>query len=294
MADFKVNRICVVGAGQMGHQIGMLSALGGFQTTIQDLQESALEKAEVSLHRLMKKWVDKGKISGQEMENAFNRLQFTTSLADASKDADFVIEAVVEKLEVKRLVFEQLERCAPPHAIFASNSSTIVNSLIADATSRPDRVCNMHFFFPPLVMDCVEVVMSENTSDETAEIAMEVSKRMNRTALLLKKEVSGFVANRILGALHKEAMSLYESGIADFKDIDTICKKALNHPIGPFELMDLSGIDVCYYVMRQRFDETGNPEDKPPSILEEKVKAGDLGRKTGKGFYDYQKQEINS
>jgi 3-hydroxybutyryl-CoA dehydrogenase len=294
MADFKVNRICVVGAGQMGHQIGMLSALGGFQTTIQDLQENALEKAEVSLRRIMKKWVDKGKISEQEMENAFNLLQFTTSLAEASKDADFVIEAVVEKLEVKRLVFEQLERCAPPHAIFASNSSTIVNSLIADATSRPDRVCNMHFFFPPLVMDCVEVVMSEKTSDETAEIAMEVSKRMNRTALLLKKEVSGFVANRILGALHKEAMHLYESGIADFKDIDTICKKALNHPIGPFELMDLSGIDVCYYVMLQRFDETGNPEDKPPSILEEKVKAGDLGRKTGKGFYDYQKQEINS
>jgi 3-hydroxybutyryl-CoA dehydrogenase len=291
MADFKVNRICVVGAGQMGHQIGMLSALGGFQTTIQDLQESALENAEVSLRGLMKKWVEKGKISQQEIENAFNRLQFTTNLADASKDADFVIEAVVEKLEVKRLVFEQLERFAPPHAIFASNSSTIVNSLIADTTSRPDKVCNMHFFFPPLVMDCVEVVMSKKTSQETAEIAMEISKRMNRTALLLRKEISGFVANRILGALHKEAMSLYESGITDFKDIDTICKKALNHPIGPFELMDLSGIDVCYYVMQQRFAETGNTEDKPPSILEEKVKAGELGRKTGKGFYDYQKQE---
>ncbi|MED1204059.1 3-hydroxyacyl-CoA dehydrogenase family protein [Heyndrickxia acidicola] len=294
MADFKVKRICVVGAGQMGHQIGMLSALGGFHTTVQDLSESALEKAEVSLRSIMKKWVDKGRITGHEAEAAFNRLHFTTSLEDASKDADFVIEAVVEKLEVKRQVFEQLERFAPSHAIFASNSSTIVSSLIADATSRPEKVCNMHFFFPPLVMDCVEVVMSEKTSEETAETTLEVSKRLNRTALLLRKEISGFVANRILGALHKEAINLYESGIADFKDIDIICKKALNHPIGPFELMDLSGIDVCYFVMQQRFEETGNPEDKPPSILEDKVKAGNLGRKTGKGFYDYQKQEIKS
>ncbi len=145
----------------------------------------------------------------------------------------------------------------------------------------------MHFFFPPLVMDCVEVVMSERTSTETAELTMGVCKKIGRTGVLLQKEISGFVANRILGALRREAIALYEEGIADFEDIDTICKKALNHPMGPFELMDLSGIDVSYYVSVQRYAETGDEADKPAACIEEKVKAGTLGRKTGKGWYEY-------
>ncbi|WP_267930372.1 3-hydroxyacyl-CoA dehydrogenase family protein [Cytobacillus spongiae] len=284
----KVQQIAVIGAGQMGHQIGMLCALGGFHTTIQDVQEEALTKAKQSLAILMGKWVEKGKLSPDQKAAAFRRLHFTTSLEEAVKPADFVIEAVVEKLHVKKAVFKELEKYAQQHTIFATNSSTIVNSLIAGVTQRPDKVVNMHFFFPPLVMDCVEVVVSEQTSEETARVTMEVCEKVNRTALLLKKEISGFVANRILGALQKEALSLYEQGIADFKDIDMICRKALNHPIGPFELMDLSGIDVGYYVMEQRYQETGNEEDRPTPSMHEKVEQGHLGRKTGKGWYEYQ------
>ncbi|MEK3805014.1 3-hydroxyacyl-CoA dehydrogenase family protein [Metabacillus sp. SLBN-84] len=287
-----IQQISVIGAGQMGHQIAMLCALGGYETVIQDVQESALEKAEASLRNLMDKWVSKSKLTEEQKEAAFGRLTFTTSLEQAAAHADFIIEAVVEKLDVKRELFAKLDQMAKPHAIFASNSSTIVNSLIASATNRADKVVNMHFFFPPLVMDCVEVVMSEDTSKETADLTMDVCKTINRTAVLLNKEISGFIANRILGALQREAVYLYEEGYASFQDIDTICRKALNHPIGPFELMDLSGIDVGYYVMQQRYAESGDPADKPFACIEQKVRQGDLGRKTGKGWYTYQKEEV--
>ncbi|KEZ49912.1 MULTISPECIES: 3-hydroxyacyl-CoA dehydrogenase family protein [Metabacillus] len=287
-----IQQISVIGAGQMGHQIAMLCALGGYETVIQDVQESALEKAEASLRKLMDKWVSKSKLTEEQKEAAFGRLTFTPSLEQAAAHADFIIEAVVEKLDVKRELFAKLDQMAKPHAIFASNSSTIVNSLIASATNRADKVVNMHFFFPPLVMDCVEVVMSEDTSKETADLTMDVCNTINRTAVLLNKEISGFIANRILGALQREAVYLYEEGYASFQDIDTICRKALNHPIGPFELMDLSGIDVGYYVMQQRYAESGDPADKPFACIEQKVRQGDLGRKTGKGWYTYQKEEV--
>ncbi|MDQ0483299.1 3-hydroxyacyl-CoA dehydrogenase family protein [Guptibacillus hwajinpoensis] len=294
MKSKDIKNISVLGAGSMGHQIGMLCALGGYETTIQDINEAALTDAGEKLEGIMTKWVKKGKITEEMKNDAFNRLHYTTSLEEAAVQADFIIEAIVEKLDAKREVFQKLDELAAPDVIFASNSSTIVNSLIASVTSRKDKVVNMHFFFPPLVMDCVEVVMSDDTSEETAKMTMDVCERINRTGVLLKKEISGFVANRILGALQKEAMYLYEEGIADFKDIDLICRKALNHPIGPFELMDLSGIDVGYYVMQQRYNETGNPEDKPSKAIEEKVKEGTLGRKTGKGWYDYTKEGVKN
>ncbi|WP_165996026.1 3-hydroxyacyl-CoA dehydrogenase family protein [Bacillus sp. Cs-700] len=290
----EIKKITVLGAGSMGHQIGMLCALGGYETMIQDINEAALKDAGEKLEGIMSKWVKKGKITEDQKTAAFGRLQFSTNLEEAALRADFIIEAIVEKLDVKREVFEKLDQLADPNTILATNSSTIVNSLIASATNRKDKVVNMHFFFPPLVMDCVEVVMSEATSEETAQLTMAVCERINRTGVLLKKEISGFVANRILGALQKEAMYLYEEGIADFQDIDLICRKALNHPIGPFELMDLSGIDVGYYVMQQRYNETGNPEDKPSKAIEDKVKAGKLGRKTGKGWYDYSKEGVKN
>lgn len=266
-----IKRITVIGAGQMGHQIAMLCALGEFETKIQDVEEKPLKLAEQKLNAIMDKWVLKGKISEEQKAAAFSRLSFTTSLEEAACDADFVIEAIVEKLNVKKEVFSKLDQLTPSHAILATNSSTIVNSLIGEVTSRPDKIVNMHFFFPPLVMDCVEVVMSEQTSEETARLTMELSEKLNRTAVLLKKEISGFIANRILGALQREAVFLYENGYAEYRDIDIICKKALNHPIGPFELMDLSGIDVGYYVMEQRYKETGDPADKPFACIEEKV-----------------------
>ncbi|SFG51034.1 3-hydroxybutyryl-CoA dehydrogenase [Halobacillus alkaliphilus] len=289
----KVEQIAVIGAGSMGHQIAMLGALAGFRTSLQDISNDSLAQAKDKLADIMDKWVAKNKISEADRNEAFSRLTFTTDLRDAASEADLVIEAVVEKLAVKREVFSKLDEIVPSYAILATNSSTIVSSLIADSTSRPGNVCNMHFFFPPLVMDCVEVVKGEHTTEETAAVAMEVCEQMNRTAVLLEKEISGFIANRILFAIQKEAMSLYEGGYADFKDIDKITKKALHHPIGPFELMDLSGIDVGYYVMQQQYEETKDPNDKPSKTLTEKVEAGELGRKTGKGFYTYDNKVRN-
>ena len=294
MSNNKIQSISVIGEGQMGHQIAMLAALGGFNTVLQDVQDTALQSAREKLEAIMNKWVQKGKLSEDSRLAAFTRLQFTTDMNKAASKADLIIEAVVEKIEVKQEVFAKLEQLAPANAIFATNSSTIVNSSLSGVTNRPDKFINMHFFFPPLVMDCVEVVMSDQTSEETAKLALEVTEKMNRTGILLRKEISGFVANRILGALQREALYLYEEGIADYKDIDLICRKALSHPIGPFELMDLSGIDVGYYVMQQRYKETGDPEDKPNACIEEKVKQGNLGRKTGKGWYDYTNQGVKN
>ncbi|MDF1998250.1 3-hydroxyacyl-CoA dehydrogenase family protein [Peribacillus frigoritolerans] len=294
MTNKQFQSITVIGAGQMGHQIAMLAALGGYETILQDVHENALNAAKEKLDVILTKWVQKGKLSEDRKLAAFSRLQYTTDLEKAASGADLIIEAVVEKLDVKQEVFAKLEELAPAETIFATNSSTIVNSLIASVTNRPDKFINMHFFFPPLVMDCVEVVMSDQTSEETAKLAMEVTENMNRTGVLLRKEISGFVANRILGALQREALYLYEEGIVDYKDIDLICRKALGHPIGPFELMDLSGIDVGYFVMQQRFNETGNQEDKPNACIEEKVNKGHLGRKTGKGWYDYPNQGVKN
>lgn len=289
-----IRQISVMGAGQMGHQIAMLCALGGFETTLYDLDKGQLIKAEERLRFLMDQWVQKGKINEEEMKLAFSKLSFTADFDRAAKEPDLVIEAVVEKLSVKKELFQALEKKVPEHTIFATNSSTIVNSLLAPVTSRADRFVNMHFFFPPLVMNCVEVVMSEQTSEETAQTAMAVCEQINRRPFLLRKEISGFVANRILGAIHKEALHLYEEGIADFQDIDQICRTALGHPIGPFELLDLSGNDVIYYVMQQRYEETGDLKDKPNESIVEKVKQGKLGRKTGSGWYEYGKNQEKS
>ncbi|AIF44913.1 3-hydroxyacyl-CoA dehydrogenase family protein [Virgibacillus sp. SK37] len=282
-----VQQVAVIGAGSMGHQIAMLSALGGFKTYLQDVQEPALVKAKEQLTGHMDKWVAKEKITQEGKEKAFSHLHFTTSMEEAVQHADLVIEAVVEKLDVKQKVFRQLDELAPEHTILASNSSTIVNSKLATVTARPDKVLNMHFFFPPLVMDCVEVVKSEKTSDETAQTGMDFCEKIDRTGVLLEKEIYGFIANRLLFAISNEALYLFENGYADFEAIDLITKKALRHPIGPFELMDLSGIDVGYYANMQLYQETGDPKDLPAKSIEEKVEAGHLGRKTGKGWYDY-------
>ncbi|MGE6379005.1 3-hydroxyacyl-CoA dehydrogenase family protein [Peribacillus muralis] len=294
MTNEQIQSITVIGAGQMGHQIAMLAALGGYETILQDVQEQALQEAKRKLEAIMTNWVQKGKLTEDRKLAAFSRLQYTSDLERAASGADLIIEAVVEKLDVKQDVFAKLDKLAPAETIFATNSSTIVNSLLSSVTKRPDKFINMHFFFPPLVMDCVEVVMSDQTSEETAKQAMKVTQTMNRTGVLLRKEISGFVANRILGALQREALYLYEEGIVDYEDIDLICRKALGHPIGPFELMDLSGIDVGYFVMQQRYNETGNPEDKPNACIEEKVKQGHLGRKSGKGWYEYPNQGVKN
>lgn len=279
--------VAVAGSGTMGSQIAMVAALAGYDVVLQDIAKESLTKANDMLQARMKRDVEKGRRTPEEVEEAFLRLEFTTDV-NKMKDAEIVIEAVIENLDVKRELFKQLSEITKRDAILATNSSTIVSSKLADIVENPARVCNIHFFNPALVMEMVEVVKGPHTSDETAEKAMAFVQSIGKTPVLLKKEISGFIANRILGKVFDEAVFLYENGYATHEEIDLICKKALNHPIGPFELMDLVGIDVSYNARLQRYRESGDERDKPAKLLEEKVKKGELGRKTGKGFYTYE------
>ena len=285
-----VNKILVVGAGAMGSQIGMVCSLAGYEVVVQDIDENMLAEAQDQLEKRMARNVEKERNSQEEVDDAFGRINFTTDLEGPASDADVVIEAAVEKLDVKREIFARLDEVAPEHTILTTNSSTIVSSQIADATERPDRMCNMHFFNPALIMKCVEVVRGPETSDATVDTTVELARRIGKAPVILEKEISGFVANRILGALRDEAIYLYENGVSSFEDIDTACKTALGHPMGPFELMDLTGIDIGYYVKMARYEESGDPDDKPSKSVTEKFEKGELGRKTGKGWYEYDEQ----
>ncbi len=284
---FRVRTVLVVGAGTMGSQIGMTCALSGFDATVTDVDDAALDRAVSQLRQRLSRDVEKGRRSPADVDAAFGRVRFSTDLGAAAARADYVIEAAVEKLDVKRRIFAELDAAAPPHAILATNSSTIVSSRLADATRRPDRVCNLHFFNPALVMTCVEVVRGPATSDATVQTSVEFARRLGKTPVLLQREIPGFIANRILNAVRDEAIFLLEHGVASVPDIDTACRTALGYPMGPFELMDLTGIDIGYLTKQDRFAETGDPRDRPSRSVTALVERGELGRKTGRGWYDY-------
>lgn len=281
-----MKNIAVIGAGTMGAQIAMVCALKGYKVLLNDIEQESLNKAQESLQVQMNRRIEKGRLNEQQVDEAFANLELTTDLHKV-KDVDLVIEAIVEKLSVKRELFAKLDEITRDDTILATNSSTIVSSKIADVTNKPENVCNIHFFNPPLVMELVEVVKGEHTSEETAQKAVEFVKTIDKIPVLLRKEISGFIANRIVGKIMDEAVFLLENGYATHEEIDIVCEKALNHPIGPFALMDLTGIDVNYFVRMQRYNETENEADKPSKLIQEKVAKGELGRKTGKGFYEY-------
>jgi 3-hydroxybutyryl-CoA dehydrogenase len=283
----QVEKICVVGAGNMGHQIALGAALAGYKVKCTDTFPEVLQKAEQFADSYLPERVAKGKLSEEAAGAARSNLTFTPDLREAACDADLVIEAVIEKLEVKRQVFAQLDEICPPQAILATNSSYIVSSKVADATKRPAKVCNMHFFNPALVMKLVEVVKGPHTSEETAQAAMEAAKKMGKIPVLLHKEIYGFLVNRIVTAVRNEALYLYDLGVASYEDIDTAIVNGLGYPMGPFKLMDLVGIDLVYDITMGRFRDTGDPAHKPSPTVVEKYIKGEWGRKKGKGFYDY-------
>jgi 3-hydroxybutyryl-CoA dehydrogenase len=285
-ASTEIKKVVVVGAGTMGSQIALQTAYSGrYQVTLVDAEQGQLERARAQNEKLVARAVERGRKTQEEGRAALDRILAVEDLKEAAGDADLVIEAVFEDLDVKREVFRTVDAQAPSHAILASNSSTIAISRLAEVTKRPERCCNMHFFHPVTVMQLCEVVRGPQTSDETVEAAMAFVRSIERIPVLINKEVWGFIVNRILFAASEEALRLYEGGYASFEDIDTAVRKGLNWPMGPFELMDFSGLDIYHDAMhdRHRLGEGG----PPPEVLKRKVAARELGRKSGKGFYEY-------
>ena len=284
MAEIK--QVVVVGAGTMGSQIALQTALSGrYSVRLVDAERRQLERATEQNEKLVARAVERGRLDSEQGRKALAAVESTSDLGKAVQDADLVIEAVFEDFDVKREVFERADRAAPEHAIIASNSSSIAISRLAAATSRPDRCCNMHFFHPVTVMQLCEVVEGPQTSPQTVETAMAFVLSIDRTPVHVRKEIHGFIVNRILFAALEEAVRLYRGGYAGFEDIDTAVRSGLNWPMGPFQLMDFSGIDVIVGVMADRHRLGEGPD--ADELLKDKVERGELGRKAKKGFYEY-------
>jgi 3-hydroxybutyryl-CoA dehydrogenase len=284
----ELKRVLVVGAGTMGSQIALQTALSGrYEVTLVDSAPGQLERARAQNRRLLDRSVEKGRLTETAAEQALARIKDSNDLASVAGTADLVIEAVIEVFDAKKSVFASLEKHAKKDAILASNSSTIAISRLAPFTGRPEQCCNMHFFHPVTVMQLCEVVRGPETSQETVATAMEFVRSIDRTPVLLQKEIWGFIVNRILFAASEEAMHLLEGGYAGAEDIDIAVQKGLNWPMGPFHLLDFSGLDIFYGAMKDRHRQ-GEGGDAP-ELLRNLVEAGHLGRKTGKGFFDYPK-----
>ncbi|TAE22249.1 MAG: 3-hydroxyacyl-CoA dehydrogenase family protein [Cytophagales bacterium] len=283
-----ITNIAIIGAGNMGHQIAVCAALAGFRVRCTDTNGAILDQAIAFADTYLTGRVTKGKLTQEAADQARARLAFVPMLEEAVADVDLVIEAIIEKLDVKRALFAQLDKLCPAHTILATNSSYIVSSKIADATSRPDKVCNMHFFNPALVMKLVEVVKGPHVSQETVDTVMTAARTMGKTPVLLHKEIYGFLVNRFLQATRQEALKLLDMGVASHEDIDTAVMNGLGYPMGPFQLLDLTGLDLAYHVGMEKYRETGDPADRPSPTVVEKFTKGEWGKKVGKGFYDYE------
>ncbi len=285
----EIKNVCVVGAGNMGHQIAMQCALYGYKTVSTDVIPAVLEKAEKFVDKYLPERVQKGKLTEDAAKKARSLISFTGDLKEAAKDADVVIEAILERIELKRTLFADLDKLAPAKAILATNSSFIVSSRIADVTKRPSQVCNLHFFNPALVMKLVEVVQGPHVSDETARCMLDFCLKIDKVPVHVRKEVDGFLLNRIFTVIGKEAQWMLEMGVASFEDIDKACVYGAGHPMGPFRLNDLTGLDLSYDIAMGRFLVTGDRADLPTPSLVRKVAEGKFGQKTGEGWYSYKK-----
>ena len=287
MAIDEIKKVCVVGAGTMGHQIALQCAVNNYDVRLVDTSKEVLDNAREKIRGVLEGRVSRGKISTDSMEKTLSKISCTTDLEKAAGDADFVIEAVYEDVEVKRQVFGQLDRICPSHTVLATNSSSIRCSAMADATKRPEKVLNMHFLNPVWFRPLVEVMGSSSTSEETIRTTVQLGQRIGLTPLTVNGEVTGYIFNRLWRAIKKAALCIVDEGYASFEDVDRAFMIGVPAPSGPFMGMDAVGLDVILAIEEQWYRESGDASDKPPKILVERVKKGELGVKTGKGFYQY-------
>lgn len=286
-----VKTVVVVGAGVMGQQIAMNTAIkgraSGYQVILCDSFPAAVEKAQVWADQYLDGRVAKGRLTQEQVDQVKDNFTVSQDVDGSAAKADLLIEAIVEKLDVKRELFGRISKLCKPDTVLGTNSSNIVSSKLADVTEHPERLLNIHYFNPALAMELVEIVRGPHTGDEAVEVARAFAVNTGKSPIVLKKEIAGFVANRINAAVAHEALSLLRKGVATVEDIDTACEKGLHYPMGPFRLMDLTGIDVNYYVRVDRYAESHDPFDAPDPLVIEKFKKGEFGKKTGKGWYDY-------
>ena len=285
----EIKKIGVIGAGAMGNGIAQMAAQIGYEVVLRDIKEEYVERGIKNVDRFLSKSVEKGKLEAAQKDAIMGRIKGTTEMSDL-KDVDFVIEAVIENLDLKKSVFKELDELCAPHVILASNTSSMSLTEIAAATKRPEKVCGMHFFNPVPIMKLVEIIRGYSTNDETIDITTALAKKMGKITVEVKKDSPGFVVNRIMLPHMLEAIKIVEEGIASIEDVDIAVKAGLNYPMGPFELMDLTGIDISYFVSEYFYKEL-NKESKwvSPNLLKTMIRANKLGRKTGGGWYDYGK-----
>ena len=281
----KVNTIAVIGAGIMGRGIAHAAALGGYRTILEDLLPAALRKAESEIRANLDKAVELGKVSAPDANSAFHRLEYAGSVEEAAREADLVIEAVPEEMESKIEIFTLLDKICRPTTMLASNTSSLSITEIASVTYRAKKCLGMHFFNPVHKMKLLEIVRALETDDETLATAVEVGQRMGKEVVVIK-ESPGFITSRINAMIGNEAFHMLQEGIASAADIDKALKLGLNHPMGPFELVDLVGLDTRLSILEYLHKSLGE-KYRPAPLLVQYVKAGRLGRKSGRGVYEY-------
>jgi 3-hydroxybutyryl-CoA dehydrogenase len=279
-------QLMVVGAGLMGSGIAQVAALNGWTVTLRDLGDGTLASAMRDIDSSLRRFADKGTIAAEDRDATLARITTTTDL-DAAGEADLVVEAVFEKLEIKHEVFARLDKVCRDDVVLATNTSAIPITKIAAATQRPEAVVGTHFFSPVPMMRLCELVRGHQTSDATLEVAREFAEGIGKTCIVVNRDVAGFVTTRLVTALVMEAIALVESGVASAEDIDVACKLGFGHVMGPLATTDLTGVDILRNATLNIYAETADPKFYPPELLSRMVDAGQLGRKTGHGFFTY-------
>jgi 3-hydroxyacyl-CoA dehydrogenase len=286
----EVRKIAVLGAGLMGHGIAQVSdQVAKFEVNLRDIKQEFLDKGMSMINNSLQRFLRKGVITENEVNETLGRIHLTLDLKEAVADADLIIEAVPEKLKLKKSVLSEVDKLAKPHAVLASNTSSISITELASATSRPEKFVGLHFFNPPQLMKLIEIIRGAKTSDETVNIMVEVAKKMEKEPVVVKKDCAGFIVNRILIPALNEAISLVWEGIAEPEDVDKAIRLGLNWPMGPLKLLDYLGLDTTLSIAEVLRDDL-DPKYMPCPLLRQMVRAGLLGRKTGKGFYNWTKR----